>query len=428
MSKIHSLHAYSVLDSRGNPTVALRLTTDSHHTVTAMVPSGASTGSKEALELRDSQSPDYHGKGVEQACKNVNEIIAQELIGKDVCEQAALDRLLCEIDGTEDKSRLGANAILGVSLALAKAAAACQNLQLFQWIGELSKTKNFSLPVPMINILNGGEHADNPLSIQEFMIAPSGFASFRQALRASSEVYQGLKKILKQSNLATAVGDEGGFAPHIASTEESLKLIQQAISSQGYTPIDEIQLALDCAASEFYQDGKYVLEEEGKSLSSQEMASWLLDLSARYGIYSLEDPMHETDFAGWVAITTAITKSATKSQIVGDDLFVTNPKILKQGIQESWGNAILIKVNQIGSLSETLECIALAKKHNYKAIISHRSGETEDTFIADLAVGTNAGQIKTGAPCRSERTAKYNRLLEIDELTSHSLAYNSLKI
>ena len=424
MSKIQSLRAYSVFDSRGNPTLAVRLTTNSNHSTTAMVPSGASTGSKEALELRDSDSKNFHGKGVEQACTNVNQLIAKELTGKDTLEQPALDKLMCELDGTEDKSRLGANAILGVSLALAKAAAACQNLELFQWIGTISHTSSFSLPVPMINILNGGEHADNPLSIQEFMIAPSGFKSFRQALQASSEIYHVLKKILKQQKLSTAVGDEGGFAPDIASTEDCLKLIEQAITNTGYKPKEQIQLALDCAASEFYQDGKYILEEEGKSLSCLEISNWLLDLSARYGIYSLEDPMHETDAEGWAAIT----KAAGKSQIVGDDLFVTNPKILQQGIEQSLANAVLIKVNQIGSVSETLECIALAKKHNYKPIISHRSGETEDTFIADLAVGTNSGQIKTGAPCRSERTAKYNRLLEIDELTSHSLAYNCLKI
>ena len=416
MSKISSIKAIQVLDSRGLPTVACRITLDNSLTAGVMVPSGASTGAKEAIELRDGLDA-YMGKGVLKAVSNINEIISPVLIGLNPLDQERIDYQLIKLDGTEDKSNLGANAILAVSLAVCRVAAKDVDKSLHKYFADIFKeiTGNSvepSLPMPMLNILNGGEHADNNIDIQEFMVIPKGAKDFKQAMRWSSEVYWNLKKILKEKSLSTAVGDEGGFAPNLKSNEEAIKLILESIERSSLEPGKDIFLALDCAASEFYKDGVYQLAGEGRSLDSKSFANYLEDLVDNYPIISIEDGMDENDFEGWRLLT---EKIGSKCQLVGDDLFVTNKKIFQQGIDQGLGNSILIKFNQIGSITETIETINLANKNNYKSIISHRSGETEDTTISDLAVGLGAGQIKTGAPCRSDRVAKYNRLLWIED-------------
>jgi len=416
MSKITSIKAIQVLDSRGLPTVACRITLDNLLTAGVMVPSGASTGAKEAIELRDGLDA-YLGKGVLKAVDNINKIISPVLIGQDPSEQENIDNQLIELDGTEDKSNLGANAILAVSLAICRVAAKDLDKSLHSYFADIYKniTGNSvkpNLPMPMLNILNGGEHADNNIDIQEFMIIPKGAKNFNEAMRWSSEIYWNLKTILKDKNLSTAVGDEGGFAPNLQSNEEAIKLILESIQKSNLEPGKDVYLALDCAASEFYKDGKYHLTGEGRSLDSQDFADYLENLVNNYPIISIEDGMDENDFDGWKILT---KKIGSKCQLVGDDLFVTNKKIFQEGIDAGLANAILIKFNQIGSITETIETMDLANINNYKSIISHRSGETEDTTIADLAVGLGSGQIKTGAPCRSDRVAKYNRLLWIEE-------------
>ncbi|HSW72734.1 MAG TPA: phosphopyruvate hydratase [Chlamydiales bacterium] len=400
---IKTLHALEILDSRGNPTVEVILTTDKDIEVKAAVPSGASTGEHEAVELRDNDPKRYQGKGVKKAVENINTTIFQKIKGKSVLHQKELDHALITLDGTENKSKLGANAILGVSLAVARAGAATQKVSLFRYLNP----KATSLPCPMMNILNGGKHADNGLEFQEFMIRPKGAKTFKEALRWGVEVYHVLKAILKKKGLSASVGDEGGFAPQISSHEEALDLIVHAIEKAGFNPGKEISLALDPAASEFFQDGKYL-----GSKTSEEMVSYFSHLKKSYPIDSIEDGLDQNDWEGWKKLNAILGKD---TQIVGDDIFVTNPKFLKKGIKEKAANAILIKLNQIGTLTETLDAIELAHKNNFATIISHRSGETGDAFIADLAVATNAGQIKTGAPCRSDRTTKYNRLLEIED-------------
>ena len=416
MSKITSIKAIQVLDSRGLPTVACRITLDNLLTAGVMVPSGASTGAKEAIELRDGLDA-YLGKGVLKAVDNINKIISPVLIGQDPSEQENIDNQLIELDGTEDKSNLGANAILAVSLAICRVAAKDLDKSLHSYFADIYKniTGNSvkpNLPMPMLNILNGGEHADNNIDIQEFMIIPKGAKNFNEAMRWSSEIYWNLKTILKDKNLSTAVGDEGGFAPNLQSNEEAIKLILESIQKSNLEPGKDVYLALDCAASEFYKDGKYHLTGEGRSLDSQDFADYLENLVNNYPIISIEDGMDENDFDGWKILT---KKIGSKCQLVGDDLFVTNKKIFQEGIDAGLANAILIKFNQIGSITETIETMDLANINNYKSIISHRSGETEDTTIADLAVGLGSGQIKTGAPCRSDRVAKYNRLLWIED-------------
>jgi|TARA_B110000914_G_scaffold226320_1_gene250493 enolase len=416
MSKIISIKAIQVLDSRGLPTVACRITLDNLLTAGVMVPSGASTGAKEAIELRDGLDA-YLGKGVLKAVDNINKIISPVLIGQDPSEQENIDNQLIELDGTEDKSNLGANAILAVSLAICRVAAKNLDKSLHSYFADIYKniTGNSvkpNLPMPMLNILNGGEHADNNIDIQEFMIIPRGAKNFNEAMRWSSEIYWNLKTILKSKNLSTAVGDEGGFAPNLQSNEEAIKLILQSIEKSNLEPGKDVYLALDCAASEFYKDGKYHLTGEGRSLDSKDFADYLENLVNNYPIISIEDGMDENDFDGWKILT---KKIGSKCQLVGDDLFVTNKKIFQEGIDAGLANAILIKFNQIGSITETIETMDLANMNNYKSIISHRSGETEDTTIADLAVGLGSGQIKTGAPCRSDRVAKYNRLLWIED-------------
>ena len=416
MSKITSIKAIQVLDSRGLPTVACRITLDNLLTAGVMVPSGASTGAKEAIELRDGLDA-YLGKGVLKAVDNINKIISPVLIGQDPSEQENIDNQLIELDGTEDKSNLGANAILAVSLAICRVAAKNLDKSLHSYFADIYKniTGNSvkpNLPMPMLNILNGGEHADNNIDIQEFMIIPKGAKNFNEAMRWSSEIYWNLKTILKDKNLSTAVGDEGGFAPNLQSNEEAIKLILESIKKSNLEPGKDVYLALDCAASEFYKDGKYHLTGEGRSLDSQDFADYLENLVNNYPIISIEDGMDENDFDGWKILT---KKIGSKCQLVGDDLFVTNKKIFQEGIDAGLANAILIKFNQIGSITETIETMDLANINNYKSIISHRSGETEDTTIADLAVGLGSGQIKTGAPCRSDRVAKYNRLLWIED-------------
>lgn len=412
MSEIADIQAFEVLDSRGNPTVQADVILTSGVVGSACAPSGASTGSREALELRDGDKGRYLGKGVLTAVANVNTTIRDLLIGKDAADQRALDQAMLDADGTENKAKLGANAILAVSLAAAKAAAADKGDPLYQHIAEINGTEgDYSMPVPMMNILNGGEHADNNVDIQEFMVQPVGAANFAEALRCGAEIFHALKKVLSARGLSTAVGDEGGFAPNLPSNEAALEVIAEAVSNAGYTLGDDVTLALDCAASEFYKDGKYVLAGEGKSFDSEGFAAYLDDLSQRYPIISIEDGMDESDWAGWEALTRRI---GDRVQLVGDDLFVTNTKILKRGIDENIANSILIKFNQIGSLSETLDAIKMAQDAGFTAVISHRSGETEDTTIADLAVATAAGQIKTGSLCRSDRVAKYNRLLRIE--------------
>ena len=408
MSIIVDIHARQIFDSRGNPTVEVDVTTENGVLGRAAVPSGASTGEHEAVELRDGGDA-YMGKGVLQAVQNVNEIIAPELIGNSVFEQEDIDQLMIELDGTPNKSKLGANAILGVSLALAKAAANELGMPLYRYVGG---TSAFTLPVPMMNIINGGSHSDAPIAFQEFMVMPIKAQSFAHALQMGTEIFHHLKKVLHKRNLSTAVGDEGGFAPNLQSNEEAIKLIIEAIKISGLIPGDDVFIALDCAASEFYDGKNYNLAGEGKSLDSESFSDYLESLVDKYPIISIEDGMDENDSEGWKILT---EKIGSKCQLVGDDLFVTNKTIFQEGIENNLANSILIKFNQIGSITETIETINIANQNNYKSIISHRSVETEDTTISDLAVGLGAGQIKTGAPCRSDRVAKYNRLLWIEE-------------
>lgn len=411
--KIKDINAREILDSRGTPTVAAEVTLDSGTKGYASVPSGASTGENEAIELRDGDLRRYFGKGVLRAVGNVNEIIAPEIVGRCVFEQMAIDRLMCELDGTSNKSRLGANAILAVSLAVADAAASSMKVPLYHYLGAPNSNV---LPVPMMNIINGGSHSDSPIAFQEFMIRPVGAATFKDGLRMGAEVFHSLKRVLKERGLSTAVGDEGGFAPRLKGTEDALDLIIRAIEQAGYIPGDDVTLALDCASSEFYKDGVYdytIFEgAKARKLGRAEQIDYLKYLVDNYPIDSIEDGMSENDWLGWELMTKEI---GDRCQLVGDDLFVTNVDYLSKGIRTGCANAILVKLNQIGTLTETLEAIAMAQRHGYKAIISHRSGETEDTFIADLSVATNSGQIKTGSLSRSERIAKYNRLLKIEE-------------
>lgn len=413
VAAIKDIRAREILDSRGNPTIEADVILADGTVGRAAAPSGASTGSREALELRDGDKDRYMGKGVKKAVANVNSQIRSALMDKDVTEQQAIDDAMIALDGTENKDNLGANAILAVSLATAKAAAKSQSLPLHQYIANLRNQTSLTMPVPMMNIINGGEHADNTVDIQEFMIEPVGFTSFSEALRAGTEIFHSLKSVLKSQGLNTAVGDEGGFAPNLRSNEEAITVIMQAIEQVGYKAGEDIHLALDCAASEFYKDGQYILAGEGnKSFDSQGFSDYLVGLTRQYPIISIEDGLDESDWDGWKYLTEQI---GDKVQLVGDDLFVTNPAILQEGIDKHIANAILIKFNQIGTLSETLDAIYLAKKNGYATIISHRSGETEDSTIADLAVGTAAGQIKTGSLCRSDRVAKYNQLLRIEQ-------------
>ncbi|MBD1582960.1 phosphopyruvate hydratase [Pseudoalteromonas sp. S16_S37] len=421
MSKIVKVIGREVMDSRGNPTVEADVHLASGAWGRACAPSGASTGTREALELRDGDKSRYLGKGVLTAVNYINVDIAQALEGKDALEQRNIDQIMIDLDGTENKEKLGANAILAVSLATAKAAAQEKGVALYEHIADINGTSGqYSMPVPMMNIINGGEHADNNVDIQEFMIQPVGAKSFREALRMGAEIFHSLKKVLNARGLNTAVGDEGGFAPDLKSNEEALEVIALAVSDAGYELNKDITLALDCAASEFYVDGKYDLKGEGKAFDSAGFADFLADLANRYPIVSIEDGLDESDWAGWKVLT---DKIGDKVQLVGDDLFVTNTKILKRGIDENIGNSILIKFNQIGSLSETLDAIKMAQDAGFTAVISHRSGETEDATIADLAVGTAAGQIKTGSLCRSDRVAKYNQLLRIEEALGEKAVY-----
>ncbi|MBW6511756.1 MAG: phosphopyruvate hydratase [Desulfuromonadaceae bacterium] len=410
MSEIIDIYAREILDSRGNPTVEVEVYLESGVMGRAAIPSGASTGEREAIELRDGDKSRYLGKGVEKAVANVNEVICEALIGWDCSDQAGIDRRLRELDGTDFKSNLGANALLGVSLACAKAAAEDAGLPLYQYIGGPNAKE---MPLPMMNIINGGEHADNNVDIQEFMIMPAGATSFKEALRMGAEIFHALKKVLKDKGYNTAVGDEGGFAPDLKSNEEALEVIMLAIKAAGFKPGTDVLLALDVASSELYKDGKYVLANEKVPVkSAAEMVEFYTDLVARYPIISIEDGMAENDWDGWKLLT---DKLGDRVQIVGDDLFVTNSKILREGIDKGIANSILIKVNQIGTLTETLEAIEMAKRAGYTCVISHRSGETEDTTIADLAVAVNAGQIKTGSLCRTDRICKYNQLLRIED-------------
>jgi len=409
MSAIVDIVGREILDSRGNPTVECDVLLESGVMGRAAVPSGASTGSREAIELRDGDKARYLGKGVLKAVEHINTEISEAVLGLDASEQAFLDKTLIDLDGTDNKGRLGANAMLAVSMAVARAAAEESGLPLYRYFGGMGKMQ---MPVPMINVINGGEHANNNLDIQEFMILPVGAPSFREAVRYGAEVFHALKKILGERGISTAVGDEGGFAPSVASHEEAIQLLLQAIEKAGYTAGEQVAIGLDCAASEFYKDGKYHLDCEGLKLSAEEWTSMLATWVDKYPIISIEDAMHEGDWAGWKHLTEVLGK---KVQLVGDDLFVTNPKILKEGIDKGIANSILIKVNQIGTLTETFEAIEMAKRAGYTAVISHRSGETEDSTIADIAVGSNAGQIKTGSMSRSDRIAKYNQLLRIEE-------------
>ncbi|HAQ74091.1 phosphopyruvate hydratase [Stutzerimonas nitrititolerans] len=421
MAKIVDIKGREVLDSRGNPTVEADVILDNGIVGSACAPSGASTGSREALELRDGDKSRYMGKGVLKAVGNINGPIRDLLLGKDPADQKALDRAMIELDGTENKAKLGANAILAVSLAAAKAAAQDQDLPLYAHIANLNGTPGqYSMPVPMMNIINGGEHADNNVDIQEFMVQPVGAKTFADALRMGTEIFHNLKAVLKARGLSTSVGDEGGFAPNLASNEDALGAIAEAVEKAGYTLGTDVTLALDCASSEFYKDGKYDLAGEGKAFDAAGFADYLAGLAQRYPIISIEDGMDESDWAGWKVLT---DKIGEKVQLVGDDLFVTNTRILKEGIEKGIGNSILIKFNQIGSLTETLEAIQMAKAAGYTAVISHRSGETEDHTIADLAVGTAAGQIKTGSLCRSDRVSKYNQLLRIEEQLAGKAPY-----
>jgi enolase len=421
MAKIVDIKGREVLDSRGNPTVEADVILDNGIVGSACAPSGASTGSREALELRDGDKSRYMGKGVLKAVANINGPIRDLLLGKDPLDQKALDQAMIALDGTENKGKLGANAVLAVSLAAAKAAAQDQDLPLYAHIANLNGTPGvYSMPVPMMNIINGGEHADNNVDIQEFMVQPVGAKSFSDALRMGTEIFHHLKAVLKARGLSTSVGDEGGFAPNLASNEDALAAIAEAVANAGYKLGDDVTLALDCASSEFFEDGKYDLAGEGKVFDAAGFADYLAGLSERYPIISIEDGMDESDWAGWKVLT---DKIGAKVQLVGDDLFVTNTKILKEGIDKGIGNSILIKFNQIGTLTETLEAIQMAKAAGYTAVISHRSGETEDSTIADLAVGTAAGQIKTGSLCRSDRVSKYNQLLRIEEQLAGKAPY-----
>lgn len=418
--EIIDVFARQILDSRSNPTIEVEVHLEDGTYGTAAVPSGASTGIFEAVELRDENKHIYNGNGVLKAVENVNNIIAEELIGMNVLDQVELDQVMLELDGTENKSKLGANAMLGVSLAAAKAASNYLGLGLYQYLGGVNAK---TLPVPMMNIINGGKHADNNVDLQEFMIMPVGAPSFSEALRMSSEVYHSLKKLLKSKGYDTGVGDEGGFAPNLKSNEEAVAVIVEAIEKAGYVPGKDIYIALDPASSEIFENGKYNLKGEGKVLTSEEMADFYVDLVNRYPIISIEDGMAEEDWEGWKILT---DKLGNKIQLVGDDLFVTNTKRLKMGIDKKVANSILIKLNQIGTLTETLDAIEMAQRAGYTAVVSHRSGETEDTTIADLVVAVNAGQIKTGAPARSERVAKYNQLLRIEEELGPQAQYRGL--
>ena len=409
MTAIIDIHARQILDSRGNPTVEVDVMLEDGSFGRAAVPSGASTGAHEAVERRDGDKSRYLGKGVLAAVEAVNADLAEAVLGMDAEDQSDIDMAMIEADGTENKGRLGANAILGVSLAVAKAAADARGLPLYRYVGGVSA---HVLPVPMMNIINGGEHADNPIDFQEFMVMPVGAPSLAEAVRCGAEIFHTLKKKLHDKGLATAVGDEGGFAPNLASTTDALDFIMASIEAAGYTPGDDVMLALDCAATEFFKNGKYEMVGEGKSLTPHEMADYLADLAARYPILSIEDGMGEDDFEGWKALT---DKIGNKVQLVGDDLFVTNPKRLAMGIDRGLANSLLVKVNQIGTLTETLAAVSLATRSSYTAVMSHRSGETEDATIADLAVATNCGQIKTGSLARSDRLAKYNQLIRIEE-------------
>lgn len=416
MPTINVIHAREILDSRGNPTVECEVFLDSGISARAAVPSGASTGVREALELRDGGSR-YCGKGVLKAVENITDVIDPMLAGYDVTDQALIDDTMIKADGTENKSKLGANAILGVSMACARAAAEYVGLPLYRYLGGMGAVQ---MPVPMMNVINGGAHANNNLDLQEFMIIPVGAPSLREALRYGAETFHALKKIINSRGMSTAVGDEGGFAPNINSHEEAIELIIEAIEKAGYVPGKDIAIGLDCAASEFYEDGKYVQEGQGKEYTDEEWIKVLENWVAKYPIISIEDAMAEGDWAGWKKLTDALGR---KVQLVGDDLFVTNPSILAEGIRKGVANSILIKVNQIGSMSETLAAIEMAKRAGYSVVVSHRSGETEDSFIADLAVGVNAGQIKTGSMSRSDRMAKYNQLLRIEEELGEQAVY-----
>ena len=411
MIVIENIYADEVLDSRGNPTVRATVELSDGSMGEAIVPSGASTGINEALELRDGDKR-FGGKGVSKACENVNAIIANELIGMSPFDQAEIDNTMLELDGTENKSKLGANAILGVSMAVARAAASALNMPLYRYLGG---SNALVMPTPMLNIINGGAHADNDVDLQEYMIMPNGFDNFEDALRASSEIYHTLKKLLEKDGHPTALGDEGGFAPNFKNNEEPIEYIIKAIQKAGYKPGDEVSIALDAASSEFYKDGKYILAGENRSLSAKEMVEYYANLVEKYPIVSLEDGMAEEDWEGWKLLS---EKLGNKIQLVGDDLFVTNKKLLAKGIELGVANSILIKLNQIGTVSETMQTMRLAFRNGYTCVVSHRSGESEDAFIADFAVGMNAGQIKTGAPARGERTAKYNRLLQINRSMS----------
>jgi enolase len=418
MSYIVSIDAREILDSRGNPTVEVEVLTEDGSIGRAAVPSGASTGAHEAVELRDGDEGRYMGKGTSQAVTNVIEELAPELVGYSALDQMDIDRRMLEIDGTNNKGRIGANAILGVSLATARAAADSLGLHLFHYLGGPFAHQ---LPVPMMNVLNGGQHADNNMDIQEFMVVPAGLPTFSEALRAGSEIFHNLKKILSSKKLSTAVGDEGGFAPNLKSNEEALELLVMAIEKAGYKPGEEIFLALDVAATEFHKEGSYIFEKsDGKARTASDMVSLYEDWSKKYPIISIEDGLDEDDWDGWKELT---EKLGGKMQLVGDDLFVTNDERLQKGIDKGIANSILVKVNQIGSLTETLSCIQRAQRSSYTTVISHRSGETADTFIADLAVATNAGQIKTGSLCRSDRTAKYNQLLRIEDFLGDAAHY-----
>lgn len=424
MSKIVRIIGREIMDSRGNPTTEADVWLDDGSMGRAAAPSGASTGSREALELRDKDAGRYLGKGVLNAVKHINTVISEGLQGMDATNQRAIDDTMLKLDGTENKEQLGANAILAVSLAVAKAAAQSKKMSLFRYIAEINGTANtFSMPLPMMNILNGGEHADNNVDIQEFMIQPVGAESFTEGLRMGAEIFHALKAVLKNRGLSTAVGDEGGFAPDLASNEEALQVIVEAVKNAGYEMGTDITLALDCAASEFYRGGKYHLSGEGKSFTAAEFTDYLAELCDRYPIVSIEDGLDESDWEGWKILSDRLGE---RVQLVGDDLFVTNTRILKQGIDQGVANSILIKFNQIGSLTETLDAISMANKAGYTAVISHRSGETEDATIADLAVGTAAGQIKTGSLCRSDRVAKYNQLLRIEQELDGNVAYRGL--
>lgn len=421
MTIIADVYAREVLDSRGNPTVEVEVMLESGAMGRAMVPSGASTGAHEAVELRDGDEERFLGKGVLTAVDNVNDIIAEELIGMDALDQVGIDEFLIELDGTPNKGKFGANAILGISMAIARASADALGLPLYVYLGGVNAK---TLPVPMMNILNGGEHADNNVDIQEFMIMPVGAEDFHDALRMGSEIYHNLKKVLQEKSMSTGVGDEGGFAPNLASNEEAITTILEAVEKAGYVPGEDIYIALDVAATEIYEDGKYNLAGEGVIKTTEEMIAYYEDLTNKYPIISIEDGLAEDDWEGWKKLTDCLGE---KVQLVGDDLFVTNTERLKQGIDNDTANSILIKVNQIGTLTETLDAIEMAKRAGYTAVISHRSGETEDSIIADIAVATNAGQIKTGAPARTDRVAKYNQLLRIEDELAYIGRYDGIE-